>query len=282
MDKKIEYSDNEIAERTQYYFIKTAGYVIKIVLEPAEQIFFKRNIINSIQETWGRGGFLKKTSSIKPDFEIIFASTASEMKIVQKNDGKDHYYLTLRKDFASRRVIVFYFTSLPTLTILMKEILSFLIKNDGFLLHASSCLDNKGNLKLFLASSGGGKTTIANLLSKSKFCTKFGDDMVIVKKVKGRWFFFSPPYIEKDALPTKRKAELAEMYFVKKSRLASKELLAKKDNVLGEILKQIWASSGKLEKKVLINAMSFVVENKFYLLKTTLNAKVMQKLLYEG
>lgn len=281
MNKRVKYSDSEIATKTQDFYIKVAGFTIKIVLGPAEQIIFKRNTIESIRKTWEKGGFLKTTSSIKPDFEIRFASTASEMGIVEKNNGKDHYYLAVRRDFASRRVEVFYFTSLPALTILMKEILSFLVKNDGFLLHASGCQDKKGNLKLFLAPSGGGKTTAVNLLSKGKACVKFSDDILVVRKKKEKWYFFSPPFIEKDIFPTKRKTKLAEMYFVRKSKLASKKLLTKKDNVLSEVLRQIWVSSGKLEKETLASAMSFVAENEFYLLKATLNAKVMQKLLYE-
>jgi len=282
MNKKIRYSDNEIAEKTQYLFIKAAGFVTKIVLEPTEQVIFKRNVIEGIQETWSKGGFLKKASSTKADFEIRFSSIPGQMGIIEKNSGKDHYYLALRRDYASRKVIVFYFTSLPVIQILMKEILSFLVRKDGFLLHASSCQDKKGNLKLFLASSGGGKTTTANLLSEDRICTKFCDDIIIIRKMKGKWFFFSPPFIEKDALPVKRKAKSAEMYFVKKSRSASKEPLIEKDNTLREIIEQIWTRSGKLEKETLVSAMSFVAENKFYLLKATLNAKVMRKLLYEA
>ena len=204
------------------------------------------------------------------------------MGILEKNNGKDHYYLALRRDFSSRKVTVFYFISLPILQILMKEIVFFLVKKDGFLLHASSCQDSKGNLKLFLASSGGGKTTTANLLSRGRACVKFSDDSIIIRKIKREWFYFSPLTIEKDTLPIKKKAKKAEIYFIKKDDVVSKELLVGKDSVLKEFLKQIWISTGKLDKEILINAMSFVAENKFYLLRATLNAKDMQKLLYEN
>ena len=71
------------------------------------------------------------------------------------------------------------------------------------------------------------------------------------------------------------------MYFVKKSDHAFKEPLIEKDKILKVIINQIWVRSERLEKETLANAMSFVAENEFYLLKATLNAKVMQKLLYE-
>lgn len=282
MNKRIKYSDNEIATKTQRYYIKVAGFTIKIVLEPTEQIIFKRHVVEAIQKTWRKGGFLKITSSTKIDFEIRFTSVPNQMGIIEKNNGKDHYYLALRRDFASRKIIAFYFTSLPVLQILMREILSFLVEKDGFLLHASSCQDKKGNLKLFLAPSGGGKTTTANLLSKGRFCMKFSDDLLIIRRKKGKWFFFSPPLIEKGTYPVEKKAKSAEMYFVKKSDHASKEPLMRKNKILKTIINQIWVRSEKLEKKTLVNAMSFVAENEFYLLKATLNAKVMQKLLYEN
>lgn len=280
MNMRTRYLDKEIAEKTQYFYIGAAGFVIKMILEPAEQICFKRSVIEGILKTWGKGGFLRRASA-KVDFEIRFTHTSNQMGILERNDGKDHYYLALQRDFVSRKATAFYFTSLPALQILLKEILSFLVKKDGFLLHASGCQDKKGSLKLFLALSGGGKTTTANTLSKSNICTKFCDDMIVVRKREEKWFFYAPPFIEKDALPIKKRAKAAEMYFVKKRKSASKELLLAKDNVLREVLRQIWTDSGKLEKQTLANAMSFVAENKFYLLKATLNVKTMQKLLYE-
>jgi len=282
MNSRTKYSDKDISTKTQHYLLKTAGFVIKIILEPTEQIIFKRNMIQSIIDTWGAEGFLKTTSSAKIDFEIKFEPTAGTMGILEKRKGRDHYYLAVRRNIPSKQIIVYYFTSLPTLQILLKEILSFLVEKDGFLLHASSCQDKNGKLKLFVASSGGGKTTTANSLAKGNVCLKFGDDIVIVRKIKGRWFYFSPPFIEKDALPTKRQASKAEIYFIKKTKTASKKVLANKGIVLKEILKQIWVSSEKLEKVTLINAISFVMENKFYLLGATLNVKAIQKLVYEN
>lgn len=282
MNKRIKYSDSEIATKTQYYFLKIAGFVIKIVLEPAEQIIFKRNMIEDIIDTWGKGGFLKVSSSAKIDFEIKFESSAEKMGILEKRNGKDHYYLVIRRNISSKQVVVFYFTSLPTLQILLKEILSLLLEKDGFLLHASSCQDKKGKLKLFVASSGGGKTTTANSLAKSKACFKFGDDIVIVRNIKGKWFYFSPPFIEKDALPIKRLANKAEVYFVKKTKTPSIKELKDKSIVLKEILRQTWVSSGKLKNETLTRVISFVMENRFYLLGATLNAKAMQKLIYEN
>ena len=277
---KYIYSREKLLRTTQFFYLKSAGFVIKLICEPTEQVFFKHKLIEGIQEIWGRGGFLEKTSKTW-DFEIRFVSQANRMRIIQKEGGKKHYYLTFQRDFTSRKVIAFYYTSLPIFQMLLREIMAFLLLRDGFLLHASSCQDKKGNLKAFLAPSGGGKTTIADLISKTKTFVKFSDDILLIRKVKGEWFFFSPPFVEKEMLPTKRKAKNIEIFFIKKSKSPSKEKLDENDKILGFILKQVWVRKEKLEKQTLANVMAFVAENEFYQLRTVLDLKKMRKVLYE-
>jgi hypothetical protein len=277
---KYIYSREKLLRTTQFFYLKSAGFVIKLICEPTEQVFFKHKLIEGIQEIWGRGGFLGKTSKTW-DFEIRFVSQANRMRIIQKERGKKHYYLTFQRDFTSRKVIAFYYTSLPTFQMLLREIMAFLLLRDGFLLHASSCQDKKGNLKAFLAPSGGGKTTIADLISKTKTFVKFSDDILLIRKVKGEWFFFGPPFVEKEMLPTKRKAKNIEIFFIKKSKSPSKEKLDGNDKILRFILKQVWVRKEKLEKQTLANVMAFVAENEFYQLRTVLDLKKMRKVLYE-
>jgi len=277
---KMPYSEKYLEEQTKIFFLKIAGFIVKIVCEPTEQVFFKHKLIEAIQQVWSKGGFLGKTSKTW-DFEIRFVSQANRMRIIQKEGGKKHYYLTFQRDFTSRKVIAFYYTSLPTFQMLLREIMAFLLLRDGFLLHASSCQDKKGNLKAFLAPSGGGKTTIADLISKTKTFVKFSDDILLIRKVKGEWFFFSPPFVEKEMLPTKRKAKNIEIFFIKKSKNPSKEKLDGNDKILRFILKQVWVRKEKLEKQTLANVMAFVAENEFYQLRTVLDLKKMRKVLYE-
>ncbi len=276
----MRYSEKYLKEQAQVFFLKIAGFIIKIVCEPTEQVFFKRKLIEAIQQVWDKGGFLGKTSKTW-DFEIRFVSRASRMRIIQKEGGKKDYYLTSERDFKSRKAIVFYHTSFFVLQILLKEIMAFLLMRDGFLLHASSCQDEKGNLKAFLAPSGGGKTTIANLISKARTFVKFSDDILLIRKTRGKWLFFSPPFVEKEMLPTKRKAKDIEIFFIKKSKSPSKEKLNENDKILRFILKQVWVRKEKLEKQTLANVMAFVAENEFYQLRSVLDLKEMRKVLYE-
>lgn len=275
------YPKKDLREKSQNLFLKMAGFMIKLTFEPTEQVFFKHKFIEGIQEIWNKGGFLQKSGK-RADFEIRFISRSKKMEILEKEKGSKHYYLIFQRNFSSHRAIVFYHASLLTLQILLKEITSFLIEKDGFLLHASGCQDENGNLNIFLARRGGGKTTVSNLLSQTRRCVKFNDDMVIVRKIKGKWKLFSPPFVEKDSLPTKRETEKFKVFFIKKSRDASIKRLEEKGGVLKLMLKQIWLRTERLDKKTLSNVMSFVAENDFYILNSVLDSKKMQEVVYES
>jgi len=111
---------------------------------------------------------------------------------------------------------------------------------------------------------------------------KFSDDLLLVKKARGQWLFFSPPFVEKELLPIKRKAKEVEIFFIKKSKRPSKRKLDGNDKILASVLKQVWVRKDRLEKETLANVMAFVAENDFYQLRTVLDLKKMQKVLDES
>ena len=275
----FNYSDLNLKEKEQLLFIKIAGFVIKIVLQPTEKIYYKRRIIEEINNIWGNGGFIKKRGR-KSDFEIIFCSKENEFELLSKKKDKKHYYLTFERDFAKKKVFTFYSASFLQLQLIIKEIVSCLLANNGFIIHGSSCLDKMGKLHIFLAAAGGGKTTISNLLEGEGF-TKFSDDSLIIRKVKDKWGFYSPPYIEKIYLPIKRETSDARLYFLEKAKKESKRKIAKKDKLVKLVLEQIWLVSEKVNKKLLKNVLEFVNENDFWRLNATLNAKRMKGVIYE-
>jgi len=70
----------------------------------------------------------------------------------------------------------------------------------------------------------------------------------LVKKARGQWLFFSPPFVEKELLPIKRKAKEVEIFFIKKSKRPSKRKLDGNDKILASVLKQVWVRKDRLEK----------------------------------
>ena len=256
------------------YFLSQAGFSVRVVFKPTEFGYAQKVLISSFQKAWA--GFLSRRSK-KVDFTVVVSSDAGDKEILVRG-GRRYYYLTYTRDFAHGKIDTYYTVNLRGLDLLFREIFAFLIRKDGFLLHASSVVDRKGALSVFMARSGGGKTTTASLYKGGGYY-KFGDDIILVRKMSGRWKFFSPPFIEKNEIPRKNQASRAKFYVVKKSLKPNLALIKEKKVLLPFLLGQIWLNRGTLEKPVLKTALLFLMENNFSELGVVLNGRKMRKII---
>lgn len=274
---KYTYTDSKLRTKTQTFFLFAGGIRIKLTFKPSELIFFKKRMLKDIILNWGKAGFLTKKEG-KSDFEIVFKEDTGKIKIFQNKEK--HYYLSFIRHFKKRKVETFYHADLLQLQICLKEIFSYLLmKDNGFLLHGSGVIDKRGNLKLFLTRTGGGKTTLANSIAQLPGYKKFCDDVFIARKVENKWRYFSPPFIEKDQIYAKKDTGKAKLFFLKKAKKASISEFKSNKNFLKRFLEQIWLRENEISAKVLGLAMSFTKENEFFGLNTTLNGKEMEKFL---
>jgi len=247
-------------------FLTVAGKVIEFYFEPSEQGIVRNILISNIKKVWGSSGFVL----IKPkriDFQIRFSSDSAEILV----RGEKYYYLDYKKAFDKKRIDTSYYLSLASLQLLLKDVVSFLFEKEGFFLHGSSVLGKDKILKVFLAPSGGGKTTATGLLP-SKFI-KFSDDIILIRKVGKGWKFFSPPFIEKNHFPKRKGAERGEFYFLKKSGVEEKILLERHGLLLKKLISQIWLRS-TISENMLKLISQFIKEHKFYQLSFSLKSKL--------
>lgn len=271
---------NTKKDKPQTICLEAAGLTISLVFEPCEQIFFKQRLFDAIG-FWRKAGFIKKSSK-KSDFQIIFRQDDKNSVEIHQKDNK-HYYLTFVRDFEKRRVETYYHIGLIELQILLKEVFAFLLeKNNGFMLHASGVIGEKKNLKLFMAKTGGGKTTVSNLLAGSRKYKKFCDDVVVVKKIGKKWNYFSPPFVEKTHISTKTRASKAKLYFVKKSKKASVKPVNNKSATTKRFLEQVWFREETVGPKGLSLVLEFIENNDFYLLNSVLNTSRLKGVLNEA
>jgi hypothetical protein len=264
------------------FFLNLAGFNVKLSLRKTENLFYQRRLAESIRKVWGKGGYFGKRTG-KIDFEIVFAPTSGKkMLILAKEKGCKHYYLMSERNFEKRRIQTGYHISLPIFSYMLQDVLAFLLKKEGFLLHASSCIDEKKKMYLFMAESEGGKSTIADLLSTTGKLKKVSDDIVVVRKLKDTWTFFSPPFIEKDRLPKLVLSKKAKLFFIEKSKKAFAKRLKNKTKILKFFLSQVWLREEKFDKEIFKTVSHFVEENCFYKLHTNLKAKEVKKAIYEA
>ena len=261
------------------YFLDVAGFVVKFRFSPTEQVFYKKKLIETIGEIWDREGFLLKKGK-KADFTLEFIPEAGKSEVLVRKLEQKFFFLIAKKNFQKRKFSLYYSVSPRLLDILLREIFVFLLKKDGFLLHCSSLLDKNGVLSAFMAHSGGGKTTAASLLSKNRVL--FSDDVVIVRKDKKGWLFFSPPFVEKEKLPLNLKARKAKLYFVKKGAVPSKTKMNDKSKVLPLFLEQVWQEREGNSRFNLGVILKFIQDNEFYSLETTLDKNAVGRVFNEG
>ena len=256
------------------FYLSHAGETIEISFAPTEFVYLQENLLSQFIKVWG--SFLVRSK--RADFRINVVPEETKDSVFVREGGKKYYFLTFLRDFRHNRVTTYYSAGIRNLDTLLKEVFAYLLEKDGFLLHCSSLKDKNGQLHAFLARSGGGKTTTASTLSGKGFA-KFGDDIMIVRKLKGKWRFFSPPFIEKDRAPVKGESASARLCLVKKTKKAYLRRLEDRKKVLPFLLGQVWLRDGKLSKKTLVSVISFLKDNDFYELGAILNKKEMRKLI---
>lgn len=257
-----------IKRQTENLFLQVAGITIKFSFTPTEQEITKELLIENIRRVWGHSGFLLKRA-VKFDYEIEFVF----------DPAKQDYSLSFVKNVSSKKTVVYYYAGIPALQYLLKTLIPNIIGRAGFLLHCSGCMDKKGNLFIFSAPTGGGKTTISNLIMSGKI-SKFSDDTVIVRKISDSWKFFSPPFFEKSFYPIKREASKAKIFFVKKAKSPKKVHLKNKAEILRLLLKNVWLKDGKIDKDTLTLITDFASSQNFYILYSSLNAARMTETIY--
>ena len=265
--------------KPQTVFLEAAGFTISLVFEPCEQVFFEERLLEVI-DVYKKAGFVKKTSK-KSDFKIIFRSNDKNSIEIHRKNNK-HYYLTFIRSFEKNTVETFYYIGLIELQILIKEVFSHLLeRNNGFMLHSSGVMDRSGNLKLFMAKTGGGKTTVSNLLASTTKYKKFCDDVVIVRKVGGNWKYSSPPFVEKTHISQKMSAVNSRLFFVKKSKKALVKPVKGKGAVIKPFLEQIWFREEKINPKTLSSALEFIENHDFWVLNSVLDVNKLKGALDE-
>jgi hypothetical protein len=115
---------------------------------------------------------------------------------------------------------------------------ALLKKSGGAVFHASSCMVD-GRVHVFFAPSGGGKSTIMQILRKCHGVKPFSDEFVILKREGSTIRAYQMPLIEKNFVPKSHKGVLvAACYFIKKSPEALLRKLTDRKHILELLMKQ--------------------------------------------
>ncbi len=247
------------------FYIQSAGFYFKLVFTPWKpknnkgftnlnlliQEYFNPNLINIAPNNFHTVVFEQKT----PFF----------ITRPQKNKSESHYLL-----FASKKESTTYtyqHISLSQFFYLFIDIIhDLLVKNHGFIIHASSVIyENKAYI--FTAKPGGGKTTTAQKIVKNT--RQFSDDALIIRKIKNKYWCFQPPFdskmnYHKDPLGYK----VAGIFFVKKNKPFKISPVEPTERNFKSLVQQVWTK--KITGKEVKDVLNFFKKNKFFFLERNL------------
>jgi hypothetical protein len=253
-------------------FLNIVGFIIKISFYPTEWVYLKnkvkREIINQYQD------FIEENFSEKANYQIDIKEKFFLNIIFRKKEK--NYFLNFYQQINKNKIETYYQISLIQFQLIIRNVLQELLsKNKGFILHASGNVID-GKAYLFLAPSGGGKSTIMTMLS-DKY-KPIASDTAIIKKEKKGYFIYQTPFLEKDSWVKKDKIKypLGKIFFLKKANFFKIEKIEDKKEILNLALKQFWADKESFKIKYLIQ---FIQKNSFYILNFRKNKNEIKKLI---
>lgn len=226
-------------------YLSIAGFNIRVNLKPTEWKLTLQLKEQEINKYWS--GFIVKNPK-KIDY-IINLVEETHIKTIDKIKEKTRYIVFYIKN-TDRTLTVNYLISVFHFQILLRQIVNDLLsQHNGLILHASSNLINN-KASIFLAPSGGGKSTMMKILSKKY--QPLGDDTVIIKKEYKQYFVYQSPMIEKESWIKKgnKRYQLDKIYLLNKSSDYLIKNITDNKIKLDKIFQQFWSDKNTYSKQV--------------------------------
>lgn len=229
----------------RYLLLNIAGFYIKTSFHQAKNASIKSALFWEIKKSLK--GFVISKNTSKIDFSIDIKHVSRHNTLKAKDQLNYTYYLPYFHIKNNKRLVTYYYINHH----IFQHILDFILKkllneSPGFILHASSVATN-GKADIFLAPSGGGKSTIIKLMS-DKY-RKIGDDNIFIRKYNNEFFVFQTPFEEKNRLNKNNSGyKLNDVYFLKKSEIFKVSKIKNKDQIYKKLLSSIIADKNDIQK----------------------------------
>lgn len=214
-------------------FLEIAGFIIGIKFYPTEPPFLKEKGFKD-RLAFYFYGFVTKGAK-KADFWID-VKERKNLEMMIQTISKKHFLNIYEEDKGV--LTTFYHLSEVQFSLIIRKVCQQLLsKYQGLIIHASASLV-KNQAFIFLGSSGAGKSTIINLVSK--VFPALADDSVIIKKEGSQYYFYQTPFREKSfwVIKGSGKFKLGKILFLKKDLKQRVIKLKDKEEISKQILEQ--------------------------------------------
>lgn len=129
----------------------------------------------------------------------------------------------------------------------------------GILLHACG-VKIKNKLFIFIASSEGGKSTLAKLALKQGLSV-LNDDRIILRKIKGKYFAFGNPWHGEVEITSSDYGKIEELFFLEKAKRNYIQKISKRDMVIRILSNVFYLKEDKENLKKVVEIVLDIVNN---------------------
>jgi len=257
-------------------FIKIVDISVRVVLFPQKNLILKKKLIKEIGYYY-KGFIVDRTNNIYFTINIKNIGDYRSQEIVSVN--KIIYFSFYNK--TNNRIDTNYYISIFQFQVLLRNIYEEYLLSKGFIMHASANIINN-KAYVFLAESGGGKSTITKILSKQN-CPSVADDNIIIYFKRNKFRLYQAPIIDKTirSKSNYKNYPINKIFFIKKSTTTFTKKINNTSKILLLLLKQVFIKkkfdyTGRKTVKILIN---FVENNNFYFLSFSKNGSNLSKIV---
>ncbi|OGK13039.1 hypothetical protein A3A93_03870 [Candidatus Roizmanbacteria bacterium RIFCSPLOWO2_01_FULL_38_12] len=218
-------------------YLSFAGFIIAVRFYPPNEGWlpevFKEDLYN-----YHGGLIIKNLGRKKIDYTIrvIDENNIQFVRLAKVNRNLVHFY----EKENDKSLTTFYHIGIYQFQIVLRIVANKLLaKHKSFLLHSSGNeIGDKAHL--FLARSGGGKSTIMGLLHPTY--KGIADDTIIIKQEGNHYYAYQTPFLEKKPWikKTPKRYEIGGMYFLHKNPVFSLTKITNKNDLSERVLKSIW------------------------------------------
>lgn len=227
---------------TAVYFLKVAGYSIKIIFEESEHYYFRALLEDSVVENYKH--FISSENQSKYSHLTIRIIDnhhyGTYVKINSKTNAKQYFIDIFKWESKTTIVSTYQISTFQFQAMLWLALITLLGEDKGFIIH-SSVIVNNDKAMLFLGTEGAGKSTLVDLWKKNR--SIFSDDLVAFRFSRGKPYIYQLPFIGKNkVISNTNKYEIAKIFFIHKADKCVSVKLKKPDVIKKGMLNNVWYS----------------------------------------
>lgn len=177
-----------------YYYLHTCALIIRFCLTSSEFPQQKERFRHILQYSRKHLITRKIQNNQTVDHEVWVIDFDGDRLLLQDNE---ELFIAGGKIKNKKTYMYYHINETEFNLLLLKSVQKLLPKRNAVLFHASSIIHNNFGI-MFIAPTGGGKSTIIQLLQK--LGSKYTDDISIIKKTNNSFELYQSPFSEKNPI----------------------------------------------------------------------------------